>query len=177
MNNPRIIEYLLTVEKPGGGGYLVNEGMNQVEIPICPPNTEISYNVWPYEGDFADIFFYAVLDPAVLPRVFFLEGQYFGSKTYAGIMTQAHSLHPMGIFTMITQSEPAYARLRNQSPLNQYFCFNTFFLCIPSESDFSLVKEKVREMASSGDSLELQEEANRLLKVLAGEPQPPLGGS
>lgn len=177
MGLPRVIEYLLTIEKPGGGGYLVSMGGNQIEIPVFPPNSEISLNFWPYAGDFANIVFHLSLDPALIPRAFYIESQYYGSKVYTGVASQSYTLNPTEVFLVTTQSQPAYSRIRNQSPLNQYYLGTGFFLCVESESDFYMVKEKVKEVAASGESLELQGEANRLLKALAGEPHPPLGGS
>jgi hypothetical protein len=173
------IEYLLTLERPGGGR-LVHGGGNQLIIPIFPPATTITITSAPFGNDFAYISFLAAFGPALVPGAFYAWGQQWGSRTYDGNLASWLINNELDCFAVITQSEPSTAQIANQSPLNQYYEGIGFFIAIPSEEDYHLVLEALKRLGTSAQLEELGRQANAMLSKLTGglpSPEPPFGGS
>ncbi len=162
MSLPYAIEYLLTIRRENGGN-LVHQGASQTIINQMPPYTQIVLNVFPFGNDYFDIIYNSYVDPSVVPGVFRGYGQYFGTRAYDGILTSGFMAWPLESLVFISESEPAQALIRNETPLFQYYAGAAFYIAIASETDFRLVLEHLKGVGSS--------ETNRLLEMLvAREP-------
>jgi len=177
MGLPRVIEFLLTLREPGGGN-LVHQGANQTLIPAVPPNTEFVLQAFPIGSDYIDIAYGGFVDPMVVPGAFYGYGQYFGNRTYDGVITAGFIAYNVESFVLISESEPAIALLRNLTALNQYYSGMIYFITIDSERSYNLVLEALNKMGSSAKSEQLATEANQLLRqIVTGAPEPPIGGT
>lgn len=178
MGLPYVIEYLLTLRKPGGG-HLVHQGASQTIVPAMPPNIEVVLQVFPLGDDYADIVYSSYIDPSVVPGAFYGWGQYFGARSYEGTLTTGFLTYPLETLVFISQSEPGLASIRNLTALNQYYAGMAFFITIASEDDYNTVMDALKHMGTSAKSEQLAEEANCLLSIMAGVeagPRPPIAG-
>ncbi len=178
MGLPYVIEYLLSLERPGGGR-LVYAGGSQLLVPAFPPNTTITLTTAPFGNDYAYIPYYTAFGPAMVPGAFWGWGQHFGNRQYIGTVASWFMANSLDSFVFVTQSEPALAQITNQSPLNQYYEGISFFVAIATQDDFKEVLEALARLATSARSEQLAVEANQLLRSLATgkpAPQPPIGG-
>jgi len=177
MGLPYVVEFLLAQQRPGGS-YLVRQGASQTVIPIVPPNTEFILQAFPYYSDFADIIYATCVDTTVIPGAFYGWAQYFGSKSYDGVLTEGFLSRPLETFIFVSESQPALALIRNQTGLNQYYAGMALFLSIASEEDYNRVLETLNRLGTSNKSEQLAQEAVNLLRIMTGEPAPypPLGG-
>ena len=178
MGLPYVIEYLLTLERVGGGR-LVYQGVSQTVIPAVPPYTQFVLQAFPFETDYLDIIFESHIDTAVIPGVFYGWGQHFGSRTYEGVFTQGLINNPLNSLVVISQSQPALALVENLTALNQYYAGRVFFLTVSSAEDYEEILEALARIGTSARSEQLAAEANRLLLQLTGPPVPPspVGGA
>lgn len=179
MSLPYVIEYLLTLEKVGGG-HLVYGGVSQTIVPAVPPHSQYVLQAFPFETDYIDIIFESHIDSAVIPGVFYGWGQHFGSRTYEGVFTQGLIHNPLNSFVIVSQSQPALALIENLTALNQYYAGRVFFLAVSSDEDYEEIQEALARIGTSARSEQLAVEANQLLRQLTGgppAPQPPVGGA
>ncbi|MDO9579925.1 MAG: hypothetical protein Q7J06_05085 [Bacteroidales bacterium] len=177
MSLPYVIEYLLTLERPGGGR-LVNAGAGELIIPAFPPNTTITFKTVPIEGDYMYISHRCGFGRAMIPEAFFVRVSQWGNMTYEGIVGSWLLNNCLDLFVSTTRSEPAQTQIQNLTGLNQYYEGLTFFLRIQTEDDYNLVMKALARMGTSARSEQLAEEANALLRMLTGgppAPNPPIG--
>lgn len=173
-----VIEYLLTLERPGRGR-LVYGGVSLLLIPAFPPGVTITFTTAPYGDDYAYIPYYNALGPAMVPGAFYGWAQQWGNKQYEGTVSSWFMANALHAYVPVTQSEPAIAQITNQSPLNQLYEGISFFIGIATEDDYNLVLEALARLGTSARLEQLGREATELLRMLTGgppEPRPPLGG-
>ncbi|KKN15903.1 hypothetical protein LCGC14_0981260 [marine sediment metagenome] len=166
MSLPRIIEYLLSIRRPGGGGSLVAQGQSQTIIPIMPPGATITLQAYPFASDYMDIMFQFSFDPAMVPNAFYAWGSYFGARPWEGIAHSWWMSNNISSFVFITESEPAYALIFNRSPVAQYYAGTSAHIAIASEDDYFTMYEEIERMATSFSQNALAKEANILLRQL-----------
>lgn len=172
------IEYLLTLQRPGGGRLVIAEGV-QIVIPIFPPNTGLTLSAFPIASDYALIIFGVGYGPNMVPNSFQGYAQTWGSRKIQGTWTAEVITTELQGFEWITKGEPSLIHLENVSGLNQVFETDYVGLRIQSEEDYHLVIEALQHTATSAKSEQLASEANQLLRAIAGgppSPQPPIGG-
>jgi len=163
---PRIIEYLLSLQRPGGSGALVYQGAFQTIVPVMPPHTQIVLESYPLWNDYIDIMYNAGFDPMIVPNAFYAWGSYFGNRTYEGIVLPWWLNNTIESFIIVTPSEPAVAYILNRSPLTQMYAAIANFIAIATVDDFNIVLGEIKNMATSSKSDELAQDANNLLKQL-----------
>ncbi len=166
MGLPYAIEYLLTLERPGGGR-LVNFGVSQLVIPVFPPSTSIQLTTSPWGDDYAYISYYSGFGPAMVPDNFTITLTQYGNLTYSAVISSLATGLILEGYLPITQSEPSISSITNITTLNQYYEGIVFFVRIATAADWELVREA---LATAVKSKQLAGEANRLLRVMAGEP-------
>jgi len=166
---PRIVEYLLTLRRPGDSGPLVTEGMSQTIIPIMPPGTTVTLQVYPAMGDYMNIVFQSALDPSVVPSAFYGWGSYFGARLSEGILHSWWTRGDIPSFVFITEAEPAYALIFNRSPIAQYYAGTTSHLSIKSEDDYLALYEAIERMGTSRQHDALVVESNNLLRQIVNQ--------
>ena len=166
---PYAIEYLLTLER-AGGGRLVQQGASQVIIPILPPYSQVVLTSAPWGQDFVDIGFLSVFDTGMVPMSYYAVEQHWGNRTMDGRLPGTILNNPFDTFIIISDAEPIYLRIVNMSPLNQFYAGVVFFVGVRSAGDYELVKEALRRAGTSKEQEQLAIESNRLLRRIAGEP-------
>ena len=160
---PRIVEYLVSIRRKGGGGPLVTQGQSQTIINTFPPNTTVSLQAFPFGADYLDIFFEWAFDPAVVPNAFYAYGSYYGARPWEGIAHSWWMQNNISGFVLITESEPAYALIYNRTPVAQYYAGTTAYLAIKSAEDFDEVYDNIAYMATSAESESLARQSVDLL--------------
>lgn len=172
MGLPYVIEYLLSLERVGGGR-LVYMGISQTVIPAVPPYDQFVLQVFPFETDYLDIIFASYIDTAVIPEAFYGWGQHFGSRTFEGVFTQGFIDNLIPSLVVVSQSQPALALIENLTALNQYYSGRVFFLTVSSAEDYEEILEALARIGTSAKSEQLAAEANQLLRQLVVVPPPP----
>lgn len=157
MGLPYVVEYLLTIRRPGSGN-LVHQGGSQTVINQLPPYTRIVLNVFPFGNDYFDIVYASYIDPAVVPDVYHGYAQYFGTRAYDGTLSSLFMNYPFESLVFISEAEPAQALIENNTPLYQYYSGVAYYVSIRTEEDFSLVLKHLKGVGTS--------ETNRLLDML-----------
>lgn len=145
---PRIIEYILSLERPGGKGRLAYQGASQLVIPIFPPNTTINLSSGPYRGDFANIIFLWALGGSLVPNTFYAWAQQWGSRMYDGIVTTCLIDNDFGFYAVVTEAEPTTLQITNRSALCQQFESYMYFLCVSTKQDLDLIMEALASLAN-----------------------------
>ena len=162
----RMIEYLLSIRRPGGGGSLVTQGQSQTLINIMPPGQVVTLQAYPFQNDYMDILFQWGFDPAMVPNAFYAWGSYFGARLWEGITHSWWMNNNIPAFVFITEAEPAYALILNRSPVAQYYAGTASHIAIATEDDFHLMFENIEYMATSKKQNVLSVAANGLLRQL-----------
>lgn len=163
---PSIVEYLLSLPRPGGG-WLVHRGGLQVIIPAFPPNTTITYIVTPLADAYAQLGWATRFGTTMVPNAFTGFVQQWGSRLYTGTLSQRIISDVVDYFIVVTLAEPTYLYISNASPLNQYCEVIGDFLVISSEEDYALILDALSRVYTSAKSEQLAQEANKLLTRLA----------
>ena len=65
---PRIIEFIESLQRPGGNGFISEHGGIQVIVPFFPPNTTAAYTVTPLENTYALITYRDSFGHAMVPN-------------------------------------------------------------------------------------------------------------
>lgn len=174
MGLPRAIEYLLTLEHPGGAGQLVHTGVTQSIVPVFPPNTSIILSTSPKADDYALLPYYSGFGPAMVPDAFTVYIEQYGAAAYSATITSwmYSGLFPIESYIPVTQNHPSIVGITNVTTLNQYYESFSFFLRIATEQDWDVIQEALTTLVKLE---ELAKEANGLLRIMAGRPQPPFG--
>lgn len=163
---PRIIEYMLSIRRPSGGGALITLGQTQLVIPVFPPGQTVTIQQYPYQNDYMSIIFQWGFDPAIVPNAFYAWGSYFGARPWEGIAHSWWTMNNIPAFVFVTESEPAYALIFNRSPIAQYYAGTTSHVSIGTEEDFGTMLEEIQRMASSKEQNELAVQTNNLLQQI-----------
>jgi len=147
MGLPYVIEYLLSLERPGGSGRLVAQGASQTIIPQFPPNTSVTLTAYPYLNDWGYIPFYSALSPGMVPGAFSGWGQYWGARQYTGILGSWFVMPgSLDSFLLVTQDQPALAQITNLTAVNQYYEGISMFLVISDEEDWQLIRRALKRI-------------------------------
>ena len=162
---PYFIEYLLTLQAPGGGR-LAQIGVTQTVIRAFPPNTTLTYESRPMAGSYATIWFRSHFSPIMVPDAFSGWGQQYGASLMSGTITKLTIDEEASYFIVVTESDAYRGQLTNNSGLIQYFEGTTAFLTISSEENLRLVIEHLQKL-NMGKMETLAAEANRLLGAIA----------
>jgi hypothetical protein len=156
---PKIIEYLLTLQRPDGG-HIVQHGINQLDT-IIPPLQKVTINQIPYSNEFIDIVYFFAFDPSMVPDAFYAWSMIEGMRTYEGIMSEWWLNNAtIDSWVVITQNMPITALLENRTPLNQYYKGRAAFVSIASKEDNDLV---IKELNRARSDTSLAEQATKLL--------------
>lgn len=177
MGLPYAVEYLLALERPGGGR-VVESGFSQIIIPVFPPNTAVTLLSTPLGSDHGSIRYYVGFGPAMVPGAVSARLQQYGAS-YSGVATSwlFSGLFPLEGFVSVTVAAPSITTITNLTNFNQYYESISFFLRVATLEDWAFIREALTRLGTSAKSEEHAGEANRLLRVMAGKPQPPRGGS
>lgn len=163
---PYFIEYLLTLQRPGGGR-LVHVGLTQTILPSFPPNTTLDYQSRPRAANYGTLWFRSHFSQAMVPNAFTAWGQQYGAMWMTGTLTQLILSEPADYYILVTRAEPFLGSITNITNLNQYYEGITAFVNIRTEEDFRLLRielEKLKTSYLSG----FAEEALKVLKAMAG---------
>jgi len=171
---PRLIEFIESLARPGAG-VIAEHGGIQVIVPVFPPNTTSAYTVTPPTSAYALITYRVSFGAAMVPNVFTGWFEHAGRHRYIGTITNTVIRDGLEWYLVITDNEPLRVSVTNVSGLNQYFEEISQFALVPSRDDYLMILEALDILANKTTS-ELQREANMLLKIMAGEPRPPIGG-
>lgn len=160
------VEMLLGLRAEGGGRICAQEGL-QFYIPILPPLSTVILDVPP--NPYYALIVYEMGGEAV-PDSCLLTFYQHGVTPFDAIFTEGWQRGKHDIFVVVTVSEPGRATVTNRTILNQRFAATIAYLRIASADDLGVCYEHLKLKGTSA-------EAEVLLRAIAGEPQPPVGGS
>lgn len=148
MGLPYFIEYLLTLERPGGGR-LVHIGLTQTIVPAFPPGYTLTYHSAPQNNRYACLWFRSHLSPNIVPGAFTGWGQQYGASLMNGTLSELVVGQQSDYYIIVTDAEPYIGQLTNVSGLNQYFEGVTAYLDIETKEDMKLVRMHLERLTSS----------------------------
>lgn len=178
-----VIEYLLALEKPGGGK-LVRYGVMLVTVPVFPPGMSLTFTITPYFNSYASIEYWHRFSPAIVPGTLLWDSRHSGMEICAGVCGAVATADGHNLWVEITESDPIITDVTNISGVNQFFETLDFFLLVDTEDDLKIVKEVIRKWGSIGKIEDQLDETNRLLRALIEatpgavmpSPRPSIGG-
>lgn len=133
-----IIEYLLSLNRPGGGNLCFPHRM-QFIIPQFPPLTTLSFNLYPPLGVYAAIKYASSISPQGVPGAIYMEITQAGSMYAQGFGEADWTRESLPYFVVFTQGKPIYIQLSNVTALHQRLAATQFNLLIPSKDDLDNV--------------------------------------
>ena len=166
MGLPTVVEYLLTLMREDGTGFLCGQSATQFITRVIPPGTVISIDTFPVDGDYVNIVFLNQLNPGIVPNAFYATATYYGSKTSDGIVTASWLTDPVYTLVVVSNAMPARVLLENISPLTQFYSASVQFLSITTEADYYKVIDRLR-FANFSDANRL---ADKLVASIMGVP-------
>jgi len=161
---PRIIEFLESLEREGGG-HLVEHAGYQMRIPFFPPNTTARATITPLFDTYAMIGHRVIIDAEVVPNAFSGTVEHRGRHQYAGTMTSGVINEGLDFLLIITNQSPLNVTLTNRTALNQYWGEIALGVLVYSHEDYLKVRQHLSDLANSGYTA-LANEAVKLLREM-----------
>lgn len=159
---PRLIEYILSLEEPGGRP-LAQHASAQIVIPFFPPGTILSFDLYPFTSDYANIEFDWRISREVVDGAFDFEVSHSGVKIFKMTMDEVAKRENL-TFIPFTWSKPGFTRLENITTINQYWANTDSFLIVLSRDDWDLIRAALDKLTRPRHSLSNQ--AERLLEQM-----------
>lgn len=163
---PFAIEYLLTLERPGGGR-LLQQAMQQQVIPNFPPNYTVTLSLPPGANTRANIVYFQGFDRNIVPNAFRWSLLQYGTRMSQGILTRGFIETGAACFGIITRTAPAIVTIANLTNLFQWYEGTVAFLSIDTIQDFAMVQDALRRIGTSTKLEELATDCKKALNVLA----------
>lgn len=170
-----MVEYLLALEKPGGGK-LTRFGGVTVTLPVWPPGLSITFTLTPYFNTFASIEYWHRFSPSIVPGAFNFASSHRGIQVQLGILGTVHTSESHNTWIEITEAEPIVTTIINVSGVNQFFENTESFLIVDSEDDFKAIREVVRNWGAFESVATELRETNQLLREVGLRISSPVGG-
>ena len=158
---PRLIEYILSLDRPGGGN-LAEHGLAQVIVPVFPAGLQLASVLEPSASSFALIGYRLQFGRDMVPNAFSGTIQHYGRNQYNGIVTQAAIEIELTSWMVITRNIQVRYSFTNRTALNQRIELMTFYVDIHSADDFDLIMAHLLALENGGATA-LKEEAEDLL--------------
>ncbi len=162
---PAIVEYLLSLERPGGGR-LVLQGNQQITVLAFPALATVTLAAIP-TNEYMFISYKVGFDPGMVPGAFFAIGQAYGARPYDSPVYQYLTGTDVDTWLPITKNRPSYARITNLTNMPQFYSGRNWFLIIATEVDYALVQDALRRLYTSTKSEALITELTRILGLMA----------
>ena len=159
-----IVEYLLSLNRPGGGRLCYQHRM-QFLIDPYPPLTQLLWSLAPPLNSYAAIKYSGTVSENTIPGAFFMEAVHAGNLYISGFIEADWMREYLAYFLMFTRSEPIYFRLVNTSTLNQQFIGTQWSLLITTEQDLQAINRHLAEYSANVTG-KLAQETNQLLRQI-----------
>lgn len=147
MELSRVVEWLMTIRRPGGPMLTVENA--QLHIPMFPPNTTLSFSAGPVGSDFAQIVFQCNLGPQTVPGVFSGTITMGGQKVFTGVFYASAFVGTVSGFQWVTWAQPTTLVFTNISGLYQEVQYNYTYIRIPSENDYNTILDWIEHISTS----------------------------
>lgn len=162
---PYSIAYLTTLKRPGGGE-LVHLGETIVRANIWPPNTSVTYNVFPLPGTYASIYFKMGFSPMMVPDAFYVTAQQFGARFYAANVSSLLLSYGIDYYAVILDKAPSITTVTNLTALNQFFEEGNELVVIQTREDYDIAMEALTRMGTSEKTEKAQLQTAHLLSLM-----------
>ena len=137
---PRLIEYLESIQREGGG-FLAEHENFQLVIQAVPPGITVTAQILPPTGMYGMICFRLSFGVGMVPNAFQGTVHHAGRNHYSGLVTATLQERGLDVFIMVTDALPIRYQELNNTALNQYFEIEGQFITIPSETDYELIRQ------------------------------------
>lgn len=169
----RIIEHLLSIEKPGGGR-LAYAGLSQYRLTAVLPSASINYRATPGPSDYAMIDYELMFSSQMVPDVFQVWIQQWGSKFFDALVTSVALGVRLQGFVLITQAQPTLTGLTNLSNLVQYYENFSTAIFLQTREDYELALKEIDKLGTSTNIENLAQECALALNILTGKASAPM---
>lgn len=142
---PRLVEFILSLRRPGGGFYAQQSSM-QIIVDPFPPNYTLVFDLGPSEDTFAHILYLSGRSPEMVPGAFHKVLMQAGVPLFDAIITEEHILRPTASFWVVTEALKVVTRSTNLTALNQYFEINIRYLKVFSADDLKAISEEMNRL-------------------------------
>lgn len=146
---PRIIEFIQSLGRPGGG-YLSEPGGGQIIVNGYPPGFSTSTTIFPLQGVWGMICYYVSFGMGMVPGAFSGSVQHGGGYVYSGTLTQTTINNGLNFYALLTDNMPLRVTSQNNSALAQYFEALYHFCVVNSKEDYELILGALKDMANTG---------------------------
>ena len=170
---PRLMEFIETIVRPGGG-FATGHGGHQTIVPFFPPARTASHSVVPGEGTYALIAYKTIFGSNMVPSAFTGTIQHAGRHYYTGTLTASVIDNGLEYYMVITYEHPLMVSITNISGLNQYFEEISEFVPVSNKETYDAIVGALDKLANKGMS-ELLGQGIDLLHVM--QTQRPSGAS
>jgi len=137
---PEAISYLLTLTGPEGAP-VVSNAQYQLIVPNFPPLRSIQYTIAPAPRIYAYILYEWTFGQAMVPHAFDTKMYLGGRKIFDNIVSGRFTTGSVNTFAFLTQTVHLDVMVSNLRTLVNYFESATFYLTVPSEGNFEIVRE------------------------------------
>lgn len=164
---PFAIEFLLTLERHGGGR-LLQQAMQQQAIPNFPPNYTVSLSIPPGTNTYCNIVYFEGFDRNIVPNAFRWSLMQYGTRMSQGILTRGFIETGAACFGIITRAEPAVITITNLTNLFQWYESTVAFLSVDTIQDFAIVKDALLRIGTSTRLEALADQSRQALQIIQG---------
>jgi len=146
---------------------------------MFPAGSTINLIGKPDRGNYGFLNYSLTFGTDMVPNVFAVTGQQYGSNMYNGVLTKRWLQSEHTFFVFVTDQQPSIASVTNLSPIAQRYEAEGEFLVIPNPEAMELVMDALRRINTSTRSETLLQEAVAALGDISGnpvEPRPSVAG-
>jgi len=170
----QLVEYLLSAQRPNGGGQLCRYGISTVQRPVFMHQTTQTIITNPIVQTYANIVFFISYSHQMIPDAFRVSHVIKGIEIFGGQLTQMLIEEGRQTYLEITDSSPSRLVIQNISGEVQYFELNLHILAIDTEGDMATVRDIIKNWGSVSDTDErmvaVLENIDNILATNAGLP-------
>lgn len=170
----QLVEYLLSAQRPNGGGQLCRYGINPIRIPVFMQDSTREVITTPIVSTFTNIVFFIEYSSQMVPDAFRVSHVIKGIEIFGGQLTQMLLEDGRQTYLEITDSSPSRLIAENISGIVQYFELNLHLLAIDTEDDMRTVRNIINNWGSiSGTDervAELLENIDKIMAINSGLP-------
>lgn len=140
-----LVEYLLTYQRPAGGGNLCRLGVDYTIIFDFPANYTITYDIYPLSGVAYAIMFYHRWSPSIVPLSTAIDVTHKGIILLGGGTAPGEITYEEGqtVWFEISQQNPMRSIYSNVSGLTQLHEALDYYILVDTEEDMAMVRDVV----------------------------------
>lgn len=142
---PRLIEFIESLQKPGGG-FIAEEVTGMVQFTDFLPGVTADITITPPAGQYAYFGYRLFFSQQIVPNAFRTTFQWYGHTAQTGNITDIHLREGIEAFIVITRAAPLYISATNISGLVQHATILYFAAMVRTQEEYLLVLQALDEL-------------------------------